>query len=224
MQIFLLNPDCSEEPALVDAEVGRTWSYKELRTAIARVANSLSLRQKSLVFCLCKNDLASVIGYLASVSSGNTACLIDGSMGQISQQLLIDHYEPDVILESASPSKSWSHYTRQKSPFVGLLYWRRLNGITQPIHGSVDLLLSTSGTIGSPKLVRLSQESVRANAESICESLEITENERALSILPIHYSYGLSVINSHLLRGGSVVLQGWGIVRPECWRAARAYT
>ncbi len=82
------------------------------------------------------------------------------------------------------------------------------------------MLLSTSGTTGSPKLVRLSHRNIAANASSIAQYLEIDGAERAIASLPIHYSYGLSVLHSHLVAGASVLLTGHSIMQPEFWADA----
>ena len=73
------------------------------------------------------------------------------------------------------------------------------------IAAELAVLLSTSGTTGSPKLVRLSHRNVAANASSIAQYLEIDGGERAIASLPFHYSYGLSVLHSHLVAGASVI-------------------
>ena len=83
------------------------------------------------------------------------------------------------------------------------------------------MLLSTSGTTGNPKFVRLSLDNLRSNAVSIAEALAITPDDRAAANLPLHYSYGLSVLNSHLARGASVVLTEEGLVAPGFWSVVR---
>jgi acyl-CoA synthetase (AMP-forming)/AMP-acid ligase II len=93
----------------------------------------------------------------------------------------------------------------------------------RPLHGELSVLLSTSGTTGSPKLVRLSHANVLANARSIAEYLELGPNERAISSLPFHYSYGLSVLNSHLFAGGSIVVSDASVMRPELWKSCSEY-
>ncbi|MDB4975297.1 MAG: AMP-dependent synthetase and ligase, partial [Myxococcaceae bacterium] len=92
-----------------------------------------------------------------------------------------------------------------------------------PLHPELAVLLSTSGTTGSPKLVRLSYENVRANARSIATYLELGPSERAISSLPFHYSYGLSVLNSHLYAGASMVVSDASVMRPELWQAMREH-
>ncbi len=75
------------------------------------------------------------------------------------------------------------------------------NGSATGLHPDLALLLSTSGSTGSPKLVRLSHRNLVTNAAAIAEYLDIRETDRAATTLPMSYCYGLSVIHSHLLRG-----------------------
>jgi acyl-CoA synthetase (AMP-forming)/AMP-acid ligase II len=91
---------------------------------------------------------------------------------------------------------------------------------TDQVHPDLSLLLTTSGSTGNPKLVRLSRTAVRTNAEQIAEALEIDGNEVAITTLPLFYSYGLSVLNSHLIRGATVVLERTGIMQRTFWNAA----
>lgn len=85
------------------------------------------------------------------------------------------------------------------------------------------LLLSTSGSTGSPKLVRLSYGNLQANAESIAQYLGLTNDERSLTVLPLHYSYGLSVINSHLHVGASLVLREISVLTPAFSESIRTH-
>jgi acyl-CoA synthetase (AMP-forming)/AMP-acid ligase II len=91
---------------------------------------------------------------------------------------------------------------------------------TGEVHPDLALLLTTSGSTGNPKLVRLSRTAVLTNAEQIAEALEIDGNEVAITTLPLFYSYGLSVLNSHLIRGATVVLERTGIMQRTFWNAA----
>ncbi len=87
------------------------------------------------------------------------------------------------------------------------------------IHPDLALLLTTSGSTGSPKLVRLTLRNLEANAESIAQYLELTPQERPITSLPMSYSYGLSVINSHLHVGATIVLTEDGVLQREFWEA-----
>ena len=84
-------------------------------------------------------------------------------------------------------------------------------------HPELALCLTTSGSTGSPKLVRLTKRNILANAESIAEYLQIDENERPITMLPMYYSYGLSIINSHLLKGATILLTDKTYAQREFW-------
>lgn len=88
------------------------------------------------------------------------------------------------------------------------------------LHPDLALLLSTSGSTGSPKLVRLSRDNLAANAASIAAYLGLTAADRAMSSLPLHYCYGLSVLNSHLSVGAAVILTDLSVADECFWDVA----
>ena len=88
-------------------------------------------------------------------------------------------------------------------------------------HPDLALCLTTSGSTGSPKLVRLTLRNIIANAESIAEYLHIEANERPITMLPMYYSYGLSIINSHLLKGATILLTDKSYAQREFWNFLR---
>ena len=90
-------------------------------------------------------------------------------------------------------------------------------------HADLAVCLTTSGSTGSPKLVRLTLKNILANAESIAEYLHIDSNERPITMLPMYYSYGLSIINSHLLKGATILLTDKTYAQREFWNFLREY-
>ena len=60
-------------------------------------------------------------------------------------------------------------------------------------------------------MVKLSRANLEANAKSIIQYLEINDNDKTITSLPMHYSYGLSVINTYLIAGGSIILAQFSI-------------
>ncbi|HRK47591.1 MAG TPA: proton-conducting transporter membrane subunit, partial [Nocardioides sp.] len=93
-------------------------------------------------------------------------------------------------------------------------------GIRTGLHPDLALLLSTSGSTGSPKLVRLSRDNVLANARSIADYLDLRDTDVAITSLPLHYCYGLSVLHSHLLVGATVVLTDLSVADACFWDLA----
>ncbi|GAA3655248.1 AMP-binding protein [Nocardioides ginsengisoli] len=99
--------------------------------------------------------------------------------------------------------------------------WRPTGAPAPSLHPDLRLLLSTSGSTGSPKLVRLSAASLDANATAIASYLRLREDDVALTTLPFDYCYGLSVLHSHLAAGASLVLDDRSVTDPALWAHAR---
>ena len=151
---------------------------------------------RGLVFCLAHNNLDTLLGYITCLQSGLPIVMLDGSKPKEVIDALIEVYHPEYIWDGGLKNTG-------------------LNG--GEISTDLALCLTTSGSTGSPKFVRLSAKNILANAESIAEYLEIDENERPVTTLPMYYSYGLSVINSHLLKGATILLTDHTYAQREFW-------
>src|SRR5699024_2236692 len=91
------------------------------------------------------------------------------------------------------------------------------------LHPDLALLLSTSGSTGSPKLVRLSRANVVSNALAIAGALGLDASDRGVTRLPLHYCFGLSVLHSHLAVGASVALTDASVLDEDLWRVVDAH-
>ncbi|MGC3996256.1 MAG: class I adenylate-forming enzyme family protein [Anaeromyxobacter sp.] len=81
-------------------------------------------------------------------------------------------------------------------------------GVQRDVSPEVALILYTSGSTGRPRGVIQTHRNVAANSRSIVQYLSLTAEDRALLVLPLYYCYGRSVLQTHLLAGGSVHLDG----------------
>jgi acyl-CoA synthetase (AMP-forming)/AMP-acid ligase II len=198
---FIENP--TDAPVLVDAVTGHVWTQDELAAAVRSSADALRTGRRELVFCLCGRDVASIRGYLTSIAAGHAVVLLDAAAPADLTEALVERYRPGFIIRPGDGQTPEIHKRDDPRP-------------TAPAD-ELAVLLSTSGTTGSPKLVRLARRNVEANATSIAEYLEIDDQERAILSLPIHYSYGLSVLNSHLTAGARVIVTPHLIIRPSFW-------
>jgi acyl-CoA synthetase (AMP-forming)/AMP-acid ligase II len=212
--MFLRNPQAPlSRRALYDA--GNWWTYGRLSEEVERWVTLLEAPAKCLVFCFARNDIPSVCCYLGAIEAGHAVALLDAKLAVEFRDRLVALYEPEFI----SGSSEHSNYIPQNEP--GLL--RRARPSDSPIHASLALLLSTSGSTGSPKFVRLTAENVASNADSIREALAIQEEDRAIASLPLNYSYGLSVLNSHLAQGAAVVLTNEALTSRSFWDLVREH-
>ncbi|CAM3644974.1 AMP-binding protein [Marinicrinis lubricantis] len=204
--------------AVIEQAESQAWSYADLSRSSSDLKRQLSFQIKSLGFVFCRNTFGALVGYLAGLQSGHTITLLDASMHDRLREQLIKEYRPEWLWlpkDSSLPA----HYRIQGDAFGYMLMLR--NESSRPeapeIHPDLALLLSTSGTTGSPKMVRLSYHNLQANTESIATYLEIASSERPITTLPMQYSYGLSVINSHLLHHATLLMTEANLVSKSFW-------
>jgi acyl-CoA synthetase (AMP-forming)/AMP-acid ligase II len=207
-------------PAILDADRGEEITYGQLLERVTQTADCL--RQKlgrGLVFHLSTDTPDAIVLYLACLEAGCPVVLLEPGLGDRLEPLL-QAYDPDAVLlpeEMATPAgmrPGASLPTRTYRMAIG-----RTNRAERPLHPDLALLLTTSGSTGSPKLVRLTRNNLLANARAIASYLGIQTGERSIQSLPMHYSYGLSLVNSHLAAGATVVLTRHSFIRPEFWSA-----
>jgi acyl-CoA synthetase (AMP-forming)/AMP-acid ligase II len=211
--------------ALFDAATGRWWTRGEVAAAVQTLAETLAAPEKRLVVLVCRNRAPVVIAYLAALEAGHAVALLGGAVNPAFRRDLVARYRPELVLagpDDLDPDAVPTGYALDDAAAAPLRLWRRADGAQGPLHPDLAVLLPTSGSTGSPKLVRLSRASLEANARAIGATLDLDEGERPITSLPISYSYGLSVLSSHLCAGASVVLSGDTVVSPTFWDLVRA--
>ena len=171
---------------------------------------------RCLIFALCQNRPDSLQGYISFISNRVVPLLLDSSLdGELLLNLIMT-YKPEYIW---MPSSHLSEFPGALIVFESVEYCliKLEHDNVFPLHDDLALLLTTSGSTGSPKLVRLTYENIEANARSIAEYLSITVNDRPITTMPMNYSFGLSIINSHFLVGASVLLTSKTLMEKEFW-------
>ena len=120
------------------------------------------------------------------------------------------------------PATRWCCWPRTTATGTHEIAGSCYAGATDDLHPDLALLLSTSGSTGSPKLVRLSHDNLAANAAQHRRRTSGSRaDDRAITSLPLHYCYGLSVLTSHLAAGASVVLTDLSVADECFWDLAR---
>ncbi|RUM19347.1 AMP-dependent synthetase [Rhizobium vallis] len=185
-----------DRPALLFGG-GRSLSYAELDEQMRRFANRLGHGEKRLVAIAAEASEHATVAYLAALRSGHAVAMLPPCDERIWDDF-IDAFQPDFTFRRADGR------------------WRLIEDIRPgkdrpAIHPDLALLLMTSGSSGAAKAVRLSRANLDANSRSIAAYLELSSSDRAALVLPLHYSYGLSVLNSHLIAGGSIFFPGTSV-------------
>jgi long-chain acyl-CoA synthetase len=171
---------------------------------------------RCLIFALCQNRLDSLCGYVSFILNKVVPLLLDASLDKEMLDNLIETYKPEYLW---LPGYRLSEFSDALVVFTASEYSlvRLVQVKTYPLHNDLALLLTTSGSTGSPKLVRISYENIEANARSIAEYLSITVKDRPITTMPMNYSFGLSIINSHFLVGATILLTSRSLMEKEFW-------
>ncbi|MET8761249.1 AMP-binding protein [Lentzea sp. NPDC004782] len=197
---------------LRDAATGELLGGAELAGRVSEVAKELADLPSGVLFLRVGLDLTSVLRYLGAFEAGRAVALLDPAQDREVLDGLVARFRPAAVLgidDEPAPG-----YSRD---------WVREDADGVDPHPDLAVMLPTSGSTGNPKFVRLSRSAILANADAIAEVLGIDENEIAPTSLPLHYSYGMSVLNSHLRKGATVLLEGSGVVARPFWDAVTKY-
>ena len=190
-------------PAVVT--VDETLTYADLADRVTRQAGDWpGTGARRLVLLEIEPTVDAVVTYLAALAAGHVVLMAAPGRGD-------------------GLSEAWSPDDRARSDGSA---WDVVHGphaARHDLHPDLGLLMSTSGSTGSPKLVRLSSEAVRVNAVDIAAALGLETDDRAATTLPLHYCYGLSVLHAHLAAGASVLLTDASVVDPALWSSMRTH-
>jgi len=206
------------------SETGEEITYGEAD----RISDELysEIGHRTLVFCLCENTLGTLLGYISFLKNNIVTFMVDKDInGQMLSELILT-YRPEYLWMSESKSSCiLTQFLQLELSEVYTAYGYVLykTGIqeTFELNPQLALLLTTSGSTGSPKLVRQSYKNIDSNAAAIVQYLKIDESERPITTLPMNYTYGLSIINSHLLAGATILLTTKTLLQKEFWQFFR---
>jgi len=222
--MFLLTTPDAGRTALVETASGTRLSYRELASLVRAVGADLAADRKRLIFVVGSRQRSSVIAYLSAIEAGHAVAWIDPALPDRSFDRLLATYEPELVVPStgrAGQRPVPESLSEDRHSTLGRVWHARSPAAAHPIHPDLACLLATSGTTGSTKLVRLSRTNLAANASAIVGALGLSADDVAITSLPIAHAFGLSVLDSHLVAGSTVVLDESSILQPDFWRVMR---
>ena len=205
-----------DRPALLTEK--DVWSYERLTEEADGIAAYVGRR--CLVFLLAENVPEAIAGYVGFLSHGVVPVMVDAALDAELLAGLVARYRPSFVW---MPRERRGEFPEAAEAFSlgGYVLLDRRERAPFPLAPELALLMTTSGSTGSPKLVRQSYENLRANTASIIEYLQMDASERAITSLPLHYVYGLSILNMHLAVGASVVVTRETLFSRDFWQLMR---
>lgn len=195
---------------VIDAATGAVLEESMIEEAAAAFA-ALS---PGVVFALMPSEIPAVARYLGARRAGRPIVPLDPELDPAVLTALVERFAPVAVTGTTTGPPAG--YTAVQDAWIR-------DTAAAPVHPELGMLLATSGSTGNPKLVRLSHTAVRANTEGIADTLGITAQDVTITTLPLFYTYGLSVLNTHVARGATVVLERGGILQRDFWTAVDQY-
>ena len=177
------------------------------------------LPERALIFILSENRIGSLLGYTSALSNRIVPLIISAATEENLYNHLFDLYQPEYL---------WLPQTKAEGKEVLFSAWDyclvKTGNQHTPMFEELSLLLPTSGSTGSPKLVRHSYRNIEANADNVRRLFKLDGSEKAMAILPMHYTMGLSVIASHLLAGSTLLLSNRSLLDKGFWATLKEAT
>jgi len=157
-----------------------------------------TLSPRDLVFVYASHTPSALIAYLACLKVSAVAVMLNPELSEDKKRKLTSLYQPNVMFCDER--------------------FHRIHDSQHQICPDLALMLTTSGSTGSAKFVGLSFKNVQSNAQAIGKYLPISCDDTTLANLPLFYSYGLSIVNSHLYQGACVYLSALSPMQRAFWQ------
>jgi long-chain acyl-CoA synthetase len=203
-------------------ENGSSITYEELLDKTKKIIQFLE-KEKKLAFILGQNNLETIVGYISFVDQGYAVALIDYRIDKFFLKRLIKTYKPSYIFCKKNNIDPTSNYI-SKFNFKSYACYKKRKDTKVKISNNLMLLVSTSGTTGSPRFVRQSYKNISTNSKDIINFLSIKSEDISITTLPFTYVYGLSVIHTHLFSGAKIVLTNKSIIEKKFWDYVEKYS
>ena len=210
---MFLNIDHHEmKKVAVRDDSGFALTYED----VCRTITEPALRNipRSVIFCLCENCAGSLLGYLAFENNGQVPLLLGAKLDEGLRRNLEERYRPSYYW---LPERMAGGIGGQKVFEACGYVLLKIGNEPYPLNERLSLLLTTSGSTGSPKLVRHKYGNLEANAENVAKVFGWTPDEVGICDLPMNYTMGLNVINSHLAAGATVLMVKANLMDPDFW-------
>lgn len=195
--------------AAIDSD-GNSITYGDIITLSQAITRALP--ERSLMFILTENNVGGIAWVMAAIISGNVPLILNAHTEETLLDTLLDTYRPQYIIAPARGEE-----TDEKMTEYGYVLTSLDNGPAQ-LNPLLSHLLPTSGSTGSPKLVRHKYENIEAAALNISTFFRLTDADRPFMVLPLYYTMGLSMVFSHLKVGATILITDLKMTDPGFWK------
>ena len=189
-------------------------SFIELENYLNDLAKNFE--KENLMFLICENNIESILFYLSSIKKKCALVLLEKNITGVNLNNLISKYQPRYIFINKKNNYNFSKFNKKKI-YMNYVLMENKKKIKIKLNKDLKILISTSGTTGNPKYIKLTKQNIDSNTLSILKFLKINKNDTTITTLPMNYVYGLSIINTHLFVGAKIVLNDYSVLDKKFW-------
>ena len=201
-----------EAVAAIDAQ-GSQLTYGGLRDFATQAGMLMPAR--SLFFLLVENNVGGIAWTIGNICAGNVPLILNAHLDEGLYKSLFELYQPPFVCVPEAMAERFDY----EAVLTCFGYTLMKTGCEAcPLHEDLSHLLPTSGSTGSPKLVRHQYANIEAAALNISTFFELTEKDRPLMVLPLYYTMGLSMVFSHLYVGATILITNQSMTDRNFWR------
>ena len=212
----------SNKVACYDDELDRSLTFNELNT-LTKI-KIFKEKKKLIVLILSENSIGCFVSYFCSIQNNNITMLINSQISKKELNSIKKKFNPDlVIIPSRLEKKFIDKNFFKKKILFNFTILKNKESLNKNIDNKIILLLSTSGTTGTYKWAKISKENLILNVSKISKKLKLNPSDSTITTLPFEYSYGLSVINSHIFSKAKVIFSKKSIVQKSFWEILKNY-
>lgn len=210
--ILNLNKWKGDVVAAIDSN-GQQLKYGEVRD-FAQKAKSL-MPTRSLLFMLVENNVGGIAWVIGNISAGNVPLILNAHLDDGLYNSLFELYQPPFVCVPETLAEKYNY--EKVITCHGYTLMKTGNEVC-PMNEELSHLLPTSGSTGSPKLVRHKYANIEAAALNISTFFDLTEKDRPLMVLPLYYTMGLSMVFSHFYVGATVLITNLNMTDRNFWK------
>ena len=199
---------------------GKKISYLDILLNHQKI-NKYFPKKRSLFFLEASFTEEFIILYTYLLNNNHPVLILDNKIKKNELYNLTNKFKPDYILINSNEVKH-PKYLKNKL-FKNYNFFLNVKKNKLKLNSKLTILLPTSGSMSEIKFVRCSLQNLKSNTRSIIKYLKINSSSRSVTSLPLNYVYGLSVLNTHLYAGGSIILSNQSIIQKKFWSVIKKY-
>ncbi len=211
--MFLRETDTIKDRIAIENREGSCLTYSELENLSEVYLQKIPKR--TVVFILCDYHIDTVAFYYCMMNNHVVPLLLDRELDARLLENLIWAYHPQFLWMPKSRGILREQYTLVEESDEHMLFATK--GSAYPMYEQLALLLTTSGSTGSPKLVRISYENLVSCSKAMALAVGLKSDDKAITTLPMNYCYGLFIMMMHWMQGAAVCVTNLSVLSVDFW-------